>query len=73
MSNESIPKSLLYCELVVGKLNVYRSRLLYKDVFKRDLKSLGVDMDEWDKLIDDRNKSRTLIRKSMHERENYYF
>ena len=40
MSDERIPKTLLYSELVVGKRNVGRPRLHYKYVCKRDLKSL---------------------------------
>ena len=40
MNDERIPKALLYSELVVGKRNVGRPRLRYKDVCKCDLKSL---------------------------------
>ena len=50
MSDERIPKALLYNELVVGKRNVSRPRLTYKDVCIRDLKSLkNVDIDEWER------------------------
>ena len=49
MSDE---RTLLYSELVVGKHNVGRPRVHYKDVCKRDLKSLNVDIDEWEKLTD---------------------
>ena len=56
MSNERISKDLLCSELVVGKRNVGRPRLRYKDVCKRDLKSLSVDIDEREKLTEDRNK-----------------
>ena len=56
MSDERIPKALLYNELVVGKRNVGRSRLRYKDVCKRDLKSLkNLDIHEWEMFTDDRS------------------
>ena len=65
MSDERIPKDVLCSELVVGKRNVGRPRLRYEDVCKRDLKSLNVDIDEWEKLTEDRNKWRSLIRKRL--------
>ena len=71
--DERIPKVLLYSELVVGKYNVSGPRLCYKDVCKRDLKSLNVDIDEWEKLTDDRNKWRSLIRKRLRENEMKFF
>ena len=47
MSNELIPKALLYSELVFGKLIVGQPRLRYKDVSNRDLNSFkNVDFDE---------------------------
>ena len=46
MSNEHIPKALLHNELVIGKRDVGRPRLRYKDVCKRDLKSLNIDINE---------------------------
>ena len=61
LSDERIPKDLIYSELVVGQRNVGRPRLRYKYVCKRDSKSLNVDIDEWEKLTDDRNKWRSLI------------
>ena len=80
MSDERIPKDFLYSELIVGKYNVGRPRLRYKDVCKRDLKSLSVEIDEWEKLTDDRNKWHPLISNRLREREitfsavrrNYY-
>ena len=49
-SNEGIPKSLLYSEFAVGKRNVGRPRLRHKDVCKRDLKSLDIDIHEWENI-----------------------
>ena len=56
ISDERIPKNLLYCELVVGKRNVGLPRLRYKDVCKYDLKSLNVGIDASKQLTDNRNK-----------------
>ena len=56
INNEHIPKSLIYSELVGGKRNVGRPRLRYKNVCKIDLNSLHIDIDDWEKLIDDCNK-----------------
>ena len=74
MSDECIPKALLYSELVVGKRNFGRPRLRYKDVCKRDLKSYeNVDIDEWEWLNYNRNKWRSLIMERQRERENQLF
>ena len=74
MSDQRILKALLYSELVVGKRNVGRSRLRYKDVCKRDVKSLkNVNIDEWERLTDDHNKWRSLIMERLCVRENLVF
>ena len=68
--DECVPKALRYSELIVGKRNVGRQRLRYKAVCKLDLKSLNVDIDEWEKLTDNRNRWHSLISKKLREREN---
>ena len=73
MGEERIPKSLLYSELAVGKRNRGRPRLRFKDVCKRDLKSLNIRTDEWELLADDRVKWRSTIHKRLKEREKQYF
>ena len=50
MSAERIPKSLLYGKLVVGKRNRGRPKFRFKDVCKRDLKSLNIKSDELELL-----------------------
>ena len=72
MSDDCIPKDLLYSELIVGKRNVGRPRLYYKDGCKRDLKSLSVGIDDWENLNDERNKWRSLISHRLSERENNF-
>ena len=65
MRDERISNNLLYSELVVGKRIVARPRLRYKDICKHDLKSFrNVNIDQWEKITDDRNKWRSLIRKT---------
>ena len=73
MGAEQIQKSLLYSELVVGKPNRGRPKLRFKDVCKRDLKSLNITTDEWELLANDRAKLRLFVRKRLLEREQQYF
>ena len=73
MGAEQIPKSLLYSELVVGKRNRGRPKLRFKDVCKRDLKSLNITTDELELLANDRAEWRLFVRKRLLEREQEYF
>ena len=56
MGDERIPKSMLYSELVDGTRKRGRPKLLYKDVCKRNLKSLSFGTDKWGKLANDRDQ-----------------
>ena len=47
MEDSRIPKFILYGELGSGSRPIGRSRLRYKDVFKRDMKALGIDTKSW--------------------------
>ena len=67
MGAERIPMSLLYCELVVGKRNRDRTKLRFKDVCKRDLKSLNIRSDELELLANDRTKWRSTVHKRLKE------
>ena len=69
MSDERIPKVLLYGELVGGKRNVGRPRLRYKDACKRDLRTIGIGVDEWEKLSDDRVEWRALLIQRLSQSE----
>ena len=56
-------------------VNKYRGRpkLRFKDVCKRDLKSLNIRTDEWELFANDRAKLRSAVRKRLMEREQQYF
>ena len=69
MGAERIPKYLLYSELVVGKCNRGRPKLRFKDVCKRDLKSLDITTDELELLANDRAQWRLFVRKRLLEKE----
>ena len=73
MGAERIPKSLLYSELIVGKRYRGRPKLRFKDVRKRDLKSLNIRTNEWELLANNRAKWRSTVRKRLMEREKQYF
>ena len=74
MRDERIPKSIiLYSELVDGRRKRGRPTLRFKDVCKRDLKSLNVGTDKWNELANDRDKWRFSVYKSLKEREKQFF
>ena len=66
MGDERIPKSLLYIELVDGRGKRNRQTLPFKDVCKRDLKSLNIGANDCDKW-------RFSVYRSLKEREKKIF
>lgn len=60
-----IPKDLLYGELVSGSRPTGRPKLRFKDVCKRDLKSLNVDVDTWEAKASERPAWRETIREGL--------
>ena len=50
MDDGRIPKDLLYGELVLGRRSVGRPHLRFKDVCKRDMKSMEIDIKTWEQL-----------------------
>ena len=69
MVKERFPKSLLYSKLVVGKRKRCLQKLRFKDLCKRDLKSLNfLSSDEWELLANDRAKKRFILYKRQKEK-----
>lgn len=78
MDDGRIPKDILYGELRSGKRSTGRPQLRFKDVVKRDMKALDIDVRSWEDLAADRPRWRsTLLRqiksgeeKLVHAAEN---
>ena len=54
MADGRIPKDLLYGELATGTRSRGRSKLRFKDVCKRDVKSCNINTETWEASADDR-------------------
>jgi hypothetical protein len=61
MEDGRIPKDILYSELAKGKRTTGRPHLRYKDVCKRDIKALDIDINEWEELAGDRSRWRQAL------------
>ena len=64
-----IPKDLLYGELAQGKRPTDRPQLRYKDVWKRALKALGIDINGWETLASNRSAWRQAVQQGLLEFE----
>ena len=56
MTDDRIPKDLLYGELATGSRRTGRPQLRYRDVVKRDMKAVGIDTETWENLAADRSQ-----------------
>lgn len=65
-----IPKDLLYGELVEGSRPTGRPRLRYKDVCKKDMKDIGIDIQSWETLAEDRPAWRHAVKSSVKKGED---
>ena len=61
MEDGRIPKDILYGELATGKRKTGRPQLRFKDVCKRDMKALDMDIDSWEDLASDRSGWRSTL------------
>ena len=53
---ENIPKNILYGEFIDSKRNLRRPQLHYRDVSKRPIEELNIDLIKWEELAMDRSK-----------------
>ena len=61
MEDGRIPKDILYGELARGKRNIGRPQLRFKDVCKRDMKSMDINTESWEELAADRSSWRSTL------------
>ena len=69
MQDGRIPKDLLYGELAIGKRSRGRPQLRYKDVCKKDMRDLGMNIDDWEELATDRPKWRRQLHLNLQKGE----
>ena len=62
MKDGRIPKDLLYGDLAKGKIPTGRPQLRFKDVCKRDLHALGINIDSWEVTATDINAWRHTVK-----------
>jgi len=61
MKDGRIPKDLLYGEKAKGDRTTGRQKLRFKDVCKRDMKSLDIDTESWETVAADRSRWRRIL------------
>ncbi len=61
MEDGRIPKDILYGELASGKRSVGRPQLRYKDVCKRDMKTLNINSENWEDVAAESNRWRSVL------------
>ena len=70
MDDGRIPKDLLYGELEEGGRDKGRPLLRYKDVCKRDLKALDIDLSSWETIAADRDAWRLTLKRQLPKGES---
>ena len=69
MQDGRISKHILYGELAAGQRGLGRPQLRYKDVCKRDMKALGININSWEDLAADRTSWRSTLQKQLQTGE----
>ena len=69
MEDGRIPKDLLYAELAEGKRATGRLQLRFKDVCKRDLKAIDVEVGNWENLAQHRSSWRGTLHTGINAAE----
>ena len=67
MTDERLPKKILYGELQVGKRSHGGQKKRYKDTLKASLKTFNIPTESWEQIAQDRTKWRGLIRSGAGE------
>ena len=62
MSPDMVPKQVLYSQLSSGHRKRGRTRLLFKDTIKRNLKLRDIKTDSWTSLSQQRDKWRARVK-----------
>ena len=69
MSDERLPKKILYGELQIGKRSHGGQKKRNKDTLKASLKDFNIPIESWEQIAQDRTKWRGLIRRDAGEYE----
>ena len=69
MPDGRIPKDILYGELEEGKRQCGRPKLRFRDVCKRDLRSLGIDEVSWEETASDRSAWKNSVKTGIESSE----
>ena len=69
MADCRIPKDLLYGELVQGNCPRGRPQLRFKDICKRDLKALGMNLNRWETLTSECSAWRQVVHHGLSQFE----
>jgi len=69
MGDGRIPKDVLYGELDQGQRGIGRPHLRYKDVCKRDMKALSINIDSWETVANNRTEWRNMLRRQLRSGE----
>ena len=71
MSDERLPKQLLYGELEEGRRPAHKPKLRFKDCLKKALMLTGIGADSWERKAHDRDGWRRMVHDGclMFERE----
>ena len=64
MKDSRLPKDIHYSKLAAGSRAISRLFLRLKDLCKRDFKTWGLDIANWEVLCTDRSKRRKAVKKS---------
>lgn len=70
MEDGRIPKDLLYGELAEGSRAAGRPHLRYKDVCKRDLKAVNIDLSTWEETAMKRDTWRLTVKEGLKNLED---